>query len=165
MSSSARKILSLAALKSKIRNLKARGEKIIFTNGTFDIIHLGHVAYLEKAKSLGDILVIGVNTDRSVKLYKTPDRPYNSERDRMRVLAGLGCVDFVALFDEPTPLNLIVALKPDVLVKGADWKKSEIAGAAEMKSWGGKVKLVKLVPGKSTSKLIEKMRFSTRASS
>jgi rfaE bifunctional protein nucleotidyltransferase chain/domain len=148
---------SLKSLGSKLRGLR---KKIVFTNGTFDILHLGHVTYLEKAKSFGDVLVIGVNSDASVKSYKNPDRPINPEKDRMAVLAALECVDYVVLFTEPTPLNLICALRPHVLAKGADWKKSQIAGAKETESWGGKVKLVKLVPGRSTTKVIEKMRGS-----
>ena len=158
MSSSAKKITSLTVLKSKIRSLKARGRKIVFTNGTFDLLHVGHVTYLEKAKTFGDILVIGVNTDRSVKSYKTPDRPYNCEQDRLRVLAALACVDFVTLFDQPTPIKLILELEPDILVKGADWKISQIAGAKEVVSWGGQVKLVRLVPGRSTTNILERIK-------
>lgn len=153
-----KKILPLGRLKKSLEALQRRGKKIVFTNGTFDILHLGHVTYLAKAREKGDALVVGVNTDRSVKSYKTPDRPVNPEQDRLKVLAALECVDFAILFDDPTPLKLINALRPDVLAKGADWKKSQIAGAKEVESWGGKVALIKLVAGRSTTNIINKMR-------
>ncbi|MFZ5801677.1 MAG: D-glycero-beta-D-manno-heptose 1-phosphate adenylyltransferase [Candidatus Omnitrophota bacterium] len=156
------KILSGRNWMAPIRRLQKRGRKVVFTNGTFDILHLGHVTYLEKARSFGDILVVGVNTDRSVKTYKNPGRPINPERDRIRVLVALACVDFAVLFEEPTPLRLIRELKPDVLVKGADWKKSEIAGAREVESWGGAVKRVRLVPGRSTTAVIRGILKSKR---
>ncbi len=152
------KIVSRKSLPAISKKLKARRKKLVFTNGTFDILHLGHVTYLQQAKKCGDVLMVGVNSDASVRSYKTPDRPVNPEHDRMSVLAALECVDYVVLFTEPTPLNLILAARPDVLVKGADWKKSQIAGASEVESWGGKVKLVKLVPGRSTTNIIQKMR-------
>ncbi|MBI3316971.1 MAG: D-glycero-beta-D-manno-heptose 1-phosphate adenylyltransferase [Candidatus Omnitrophica bacterium] len=155
MASSAKKIQSLPRLKSLLRLLKKSGKKVVFTNGTFDILHLGHVTYLEKAKSAGDILVIGVNSDRSVKTYKSPQRPLNPEKDRLRVLAALGCVDYVTLFEEPTPLEVIQELRPDILVKGADWKKREIAGAADVESWGGRVLRIPLVSGRSSTRMIE----------
>lgn len=158
MYSSANKIFSQSRLSSLLNRLKKSRKKIVFTNGTFDILHLGHVTYLEKAKSHGDILVIGVNTDRSVKRYKSPDRPINPEKDRLRVVAALGCVDYVTLFDEPTPLDLIIKLKPDVLAKGADWKKSKIVGAKEVESWGGKVVRVPLLKERSSTRIIEKMK-------
>ena len=153
-----RKVIPPSSLKSLASRLRQRGQKIVFTNGTFDILHLGHVTYLQKAKTFGDVLIVGVNSDASVKSYKTPDRPINPQQDRMEVLAALECVDYVVLFTEPTPLNLILAARPHVLVKGADWKKSQIAGAKEVESWGGKVKLVSLVPGRSTTSVINKMR-------
>lgn len=152
------KIISRNSLPLLSKKLRASRKKIVFTNGTFDILHLGHVTYLEAAKKCGDVLVVGVNSDASVRSYKAPDRPVNPEKDRMAVLAALECVDYVVLFTEPTPLNLITALRPHVLAKGADWKKSQIAGAAEVESWGGKVKLLKLVPGRSTTNIIQKMR-------
>lgn len=152
------KIISSQSLKKLAHTLRRRGKKIVFTNGTFDILHLGHVTYLQKAKACGDVLVVGVNSDASVKSYKSPDRPLNPQRDRMAVLAALACVDYVALFEDPTPLRLIVGLRPHVLAKGADWKKSQIAGTKEVKSWGGKVRRIPLVAGRSTTKLIEKMK-------
>ncbi len=139
------------------RQLQRLGKKIVFTNGTFDILHLGHVQYLQKARSFGDVLFVGVNTDRSVKSYKSPDRPVNREKDRALVLCALACVDYAVLFDDPTPLALILRMKPNILVKGADWKKTQIAGAKEVESWGGKVRLVRLTKGHSTTGVIEKI--------
>jgi D-beta-D-heptose 7-phosphate kinase/D-beta-D-heptose 1-phosphate adenosyltransferase len=158
MKPTASKLISLARLKTLGRSLRSRGRRIVFTNGTFDLLHLGHVDYLEKAKRLGDVLVIGVNSDRSVKSYKTPDRPIVPQKDRLRVLSALACVDYVVLFHEPTPIRLILALKPHILAKGADWKKSQIAGAKAVESWKGKVRRLPLVPGKSTSDILLKIR-------
>lgn len=151
------KILLPSTLGRVIARLKKEQKKIVFTNGTFDILHAGHVRYLQKARSLGDLLIVGVNSDASVKKYKGPDRPINPERDRLEVLTALACVDYAILFSEPTPLKLILKIKPDILAKGADWKKSDIAGAREVESWGGKVKLVKLVQGRSTTNVIGKV--------
>jgi rfaE bifunctional protein nucleotidyltransferase chain/domain len=152
------KIIPSSRLNSLISSLRRKKKKIAFTNGAFDILHLGHVTYLEKARQTADILIVGVNSDRSVKSYKSPDRPINPEHDRMGVLAGLACVDYVVMFEEPTPLKLIVKIKPDLLIKGADYKKDQIAGAKEVESWGGKVKLIALVPGRSTTNVIKKLQ-------
>lgn len=152
------KILSQTKLASLLVRIRKQGKKIIFTNGTFDLLHVGHVTYLEKARQFGDFLVVGVNSDRSVKSYKDSSRPLNPEKERMRVLAALACVDYVTLFDQPTPLELIKKCRPDVLVKGADWKKNEIAGAREVESWGGKVKRIPLVKDRSTTRLIHKLQ-------
>jgi rfaE bifunctional protein nucleotidyltransferase chain/domain len=132
------KIVGLSQARSLAERLRRGGKKIVFTNGTFDLLHAGHVDYLQKAKKLGDVLVIGVNTDASVKKYKSPNRPLNPLRDRLRVLTALACVDYAVAFGEPTPLKLILKIKPDVLAKGADWKKSEkwSRGAAESKGSG-----------------------------
>lgn len=130
----------------------------MFTNGCFDILHAGHVTYLEKAKRLGDILIVGLNSDSSVRRIKGPARPVTPEGDRARVIAALEAVDYVTLFSEDTPLTLIRELCPDILVKGADWKKDQIVGAKEVRSWGGKVKQIPLVPGRSTSAIIKKMK-------
>ena len=154
------KIVSRSRLLQLARGWKSANKKIIFTNGTFDILHAGHVTYLEKAKRCGDILVVGVNSDRSVKTYKGPHRPVNPEKDRARIISALACVDYAVIFGEPTPRNLIVQLRPDVLVKGSDWKKEEIAGAREVESWGGRVARIPLVAGKSTTAIIKKMRGS-----
>ena len=153
------KILTPTTLPAVIRKLKAKRRKIVFTNGTFDILHLGHVDYLQKAKKTGDVLIVGVNTDRSVKTYKDPNRPINPQNDRIRVLSALECVDYAILFNDPTPLNLILKVRPDVLVKGSDWAVKEIVGAKEVLSWGGKVKRVPLVSGRSTTRLIRALKL------
>lgn len=154
------KIIPQSKVRILTAALKKRGKKIVFTNGTFDILHLGHVKYLQRAKQSGDVLIVGVNSDQSVKSYKGPHRPINPERDRLAVLAALECIDYVTLFSEPTPLNLILKIRPDYLVKGADWKKSRIAGAKEIESWGGKIKRIRLVPNRSTTRLIEKLNLA-----
>jgi rfaE bifunctional protein nucleotidyltransferase chain/domain len=151
------KIISRRRLNALGRDLRLKRKKVVFTNGTFDLLHIGHVTYLQKAKRLGDVLIVGVNSDRSVKSYKGPGRPLNPEKERLGVLAALACVDYLVLFDEPTPLGLIVTLRPHVLVKGADWKISQIAGASEVKAWGGEVKRIPLVPGRSTTRLLKKI--------
>jgi D-beta-D-heptose 7-phosphate kinase/D-beta-D-heptose 1-phosphate adenosyltransferase len=131
----------------------------VFTNGVFDLLHAGHVALLEVARAAGDALVVGVNTDASVRrLGKGADRPFVAEGERARVLAALAAVDCVVLFDEDTPLALIERLRPDVLVKGADYAPEAIVGAAEVEGWGGRVVRVPLVAGKSTSDLVRKLR-------
>lgn len=151
------KIKSRKQLTLIVRRLKKNGKRIIFTNGCFDILHLGHVRYLEKARSLGDYLVVGLNSDHSVRLIKGKGRPINTQRDRAGILAGLECVNFISVFSEPTPLILIKALRPDVLVKGSDWKSGEIVGAKEVYSWGGKVRRVTLLKGRSTTATLKKI--------
>ena len=153
-----RKIQARRALRQIVSASQKKGKKVVFTNGCFDILHAGHVTYLEKAKKLGDILVVGVNSDASVKRIKGPKRPVNPEGDRLKVIAGLEAVDYVTLFHEDTPLDLIQEIRPNVLVKGADWKKEKIVGGKEVESWGGKVKQVPLVPGRSTTRIIKKMK-------
>lgn len=155
--SSKPKLQSLKSLRSILARLKKRGKKIVFTNGCFDIIHSGHVAYLRAAKKTGDILVLGLNTDRSVRAIKGPSRPLNHERDRAEVLSELQSVDFITFFGDPTPIKLIRALKPDVLVKGADWKKTQIAGWDVVESYGGKVRRIKLKKGRSTTNVLKKL--------
>lgn len=149
------KILTARTLSRWVRRMKSLGKRIVFTNGTFDILHLGHVTYLQKARALGDILIVGVNTDNSVKTYKDPNRPVNPEQDRIKVLTALACVDYAVLFDESTPFQLIQKIRPNVLVKGSDWALKNIVGAREVKSWGGKVKRIPMVPGRSTTRVIE----------
>lgn len=134
------------------------GKKIVFTNGCFDIVHVGHLSYLEKAKQLGDILIVGVNSDNSIKRIKGKDRPINSQCDRLELLAGFECVDYVVLFYEDTPLNLIKAIKPDVLVKGADYTNKLIVGQDVVEKNGGQVFLVEYVEGKSTTDIIKKVQ-------
>jgi len=153
------KILTQKKLGATIRRLKAQGKRVVFTNGTFDILHLGHVTYLEKARAAGDVLIVGVNTDRSVKIYKDPSRPINPEQDRIKVLTALACVDYAILFSEPTPLKLIERIRPAVLVKGADWAIKDIAGAREVLSWGGKVKRIPLVKGRSSTRVIKMLKL------
>lgn len=145
------KIVTKSYLK-KIRN-KNKDKKIVFTNGCFDILHLGHVRYLQKAKGFGDILVVGVNSDSSVRRLKGKGRPIMPQKDRMEILASLGCVDYVVLFNELTPAKLIRSIEPDVLVKGADYKLDEIVGREFVKE----VRTVPLVKGRSTSKIICKI--------
>lgn len=137
-----------------ISNLKSKGKRIVFTNGCFDILHRGHVSYLDKAKSLGDVLILGLNSDASVRRLKGEDRPINNEDDRAFVLAALEAVDFVVIFDEDTPYELISALKPNILVKGADYEGKEVVGSDLV----DEVKLIEFVNGKSTTKTIEKIK-------
>jgi len=151
------KLISKKELLAMCDRLRKRHRKIVFTNGVFDIIHMGHVHYLAKAKSLGDVLIIGLNTDASVRKFKGPNRPLNRQSDRAGVLSALEFVDYVVYFSEPTPANIIRQVKPDILVKGADYKISEIVGADFVKSYGGKVKRIKLLAGRSTSSIIKKL--------
>ena len=150
------KIKSQGALAKKLTGLRARGKKIVFTNGCFDILHLGHVKYLKKARGLGDILVVGLNSDSSVHKIKGPTRPVNSELDRATVLASLYFVDYVTIFGDPTPEKLIKKFRPDVLVKGADWKAKDIIGADFVRSRGGRIVRIPFVNGYSTTSLIKK---------
>jgi D-glycero-beta-D-manno-heptose 1-phosphate adenylyltransferase len=152
------KVLALDILTEIVSRRRSAGQKIIFTNGCFDIIHAGHVDYLQKARRQGDFLVLGLNDDESIRSIKGPDRPINSEQHRARVLAALGCVDAVVLFGEDTPLDLITTLCPDVLVKGADWEEGEIVGAAEVKAGGGRVERIAFANQTSTTAVIDQIR-------
>ena len=147
------RIKSREALAGSVERLKNEGKRIVFTNGCFDILHLGHVKYLEKAKSFGDVLIVGVNSDASVRRLKGENRPVNPEYDRAYLLAALDAVDFVTIFDEDTPYELIEIVGPDVLVKGGDYKGKEVVGSDIAKE----VRLVDFVDGKSTTKIIEKI--------
>ena len=140
-------------LKSIVEELKRQNLKIVFTNGCFDIIHRGHIEYLNKAKKLGDVLIVGLNSDESVKRLKGPTRPINSAEDRAYLLAALEAVDFVVPFEDDTPYELIKMIKPDTLVKGGDYKGKEVVGA----QFSGELKLVEFVDGKSTTKTIQKI--------
>ncbi|MCX5699886.1 MAG: D-glycero-beta-D-manno-heptose 1-phosphate adenylyltransferase [Candidatus Omnitrophica bacterium] len=151
------KIISLPELKRKVRALKQDGQRVVFTNGCFDILHYGHVKYLQDARSKGDYLVVAVNSDSSIKKIKGKNRPVIAQSDRLKTVAALGSVDFVVLFNQDTPLRLIKALKPDILIKGADWSKQNIIGADFVASYGGKALTVNLVKGRSTSAIIEKI--------
>ena len=152
-----KKIKSPNQLKKILGVLKRQGKKIVFTNGCFDILHVGHIRYLSQARKLGDILVVGLNTDRSVRTIKGEKRPLVCENERAEVLSALKVVDYVVLFDEPDPLALIKALKPSILVKGADWPEDKIIGADVIKQSGGRVVRIPLVPGSSSTNLIEKI--------
>lgn len=143
-------------IEASLASLRAQGKKIVFTNGVFDLLHVGHVRYLQEARSLGDALVIGVNADASVKRLKGPTRPVQNENDRAEILAALQAVDFTVIFTEDTPANLIEKVRPDILVKGGDWKIDQIVGAPFVQSYGGKVMSLQFVDGKSTTKIIEK---------
>ena len=153
----AHKICDLAELNLKVHAWKQAKQKIVFTNGCFDLLHAGHVTYLEAAKKRGDKLILGLNTDRSVSAIKGPSRPVVHENDRARVLAALMSVDAVILFDEGTPLKLIKALKPDVIAKGSDYSANQVVGGKEVQSWGGEIALIELVEGRSTSNIIRKL--------
>jgi rfaE bifunctional protein nucleotidyltransferase chain/domain len=137
---------------------RPRSDVVVFTNGCFDVLHRGHVAYLCAARALGDRLIVGLNTDASVQRLKGPGRPVSAEADRAYVVAGLACVDAVTLFDEDTPAELIRALLPDVLVKGADYAPTEVVGRDIVEANGGRLVLVPLVPGQSTSTILERIR-------
>lgn len=153
-----KKIYTLPALSHKIVQERVLGRKISFTNGCFDILHRGHIASLSEAAAEGDFLVVGVNSDSSTKKLKGPDRPVNDEQSRAFILASLLIVDAVIIFDEDTPLELIKALKPDVIVKGGDYTVEQIVGAEEVLAYGGKVVINPIVQGFSTTGLIDKIR-------
>ena len=148
---------SLAAIRKRLK--KAR-KKVVFTNGCFDILHRGHVEYLSNAKSLGDVLIVGVNNDASVKRIKGDGRPIVEEEDRAHVVAALASVDYVCLFGEDTPYEIIRALVPDVLVKGADWPLEKVVGKDVVEKAGGKVKTIKFLSDRSTTRIIEKISKS-----
>jgi D-beta-D-heptose 7-phosphate kinase / D-beta-D-heptose 1-phosphate adenosyltransferase len=153
----AHKICNLPQLLEKVNLWKKTPFKIVFTNGCFDLLHAGHVTYLEAAKKRGDKLILGLNTDRSVSAIKGPERPVVNEDDRARVLAALESVDAVILFDEDTPINLINQLKPDVIAKGSDYRADQVIGGKEVESWGGEIALIDLVAGRSTTNIIKKL--------
>ena len=152
------RVIESEELSRLIEESRSEGLKIVFTNGVFDILHAGHLDYLKRSKKLGDILIVGVNTDESAKAIKGPNQPFNSQDDRAALLAGLECVDYVALFSEGTPINMISSVRPDLLVKGADYSADEVVGKAIVESYGGKVKLIPFKEGFSTSSLIEKIK-------
>jgi D-glycero-beta-D-manno-heptose 1-phosphate adenylyltransferase len=153
------KIHTSQSLTEQVESWQSEGKKIVFTNGCFDIVHLGHIDYLEKARNLGDKLVLGLNTDASVRRLKGETRPVVNEYARSRMMAAFEFVDAVVLFGEPTPLELIEKVKPDILVKGDDYSLETIVGADFVLSKGGEVKTIALVKGYSTSLLIEKIRL------
>lgn len=153
------KVVTSGQLVPILNRARAQKKRIVFTNGCFDLMHVGHIRYLQAAKALGNLLVVGVNSDASVRhLGKAPDRPIVGEAQRAEVLAALGCVDYVVIFNEPDPLRLITALEPDVLVKGGDWTIDKIVGRDVVEQRGGTVKTIPLVPGMSTTSLINRIR-------
>jgi len=149
------KIKTREELQRLIHNLKRSGKRIVFTNGCFDILHVGHVRYLEEAKSLGDVLVVGINSDRSVRGLKGPRRPILPVEERGEILSGLGCTDYITVFEEPTPFDLISLLQPDVLVKGGDWTPEQVVGREVVEGSGGRVVILPFVEGSSTTNIID----------
>lgn len=157
------RILDDAGLERFVQQARASGQRIVFTNGVFDILHPGHVRYLQAAKSYGDVLVVGLNSDASVRRNKGSDRPINPEDERAEVLAALAAVDAVSIFDDDTPAEIIRRVQPDVLVKGADWPADQIVGRDTVEARGGRVVLEPVEQGYSTSAIIEKARQTRRA--
>jgi D-glycero-beta-D-manno-heptose 1-phosphate adenylyltransferase len=156
------KVMTRDQLSPLLQQARTQGKRIVFTNGCFDLMHIGHTRYLQAAKALGDVLVVAVNSDTSVRsLNKALDRPIVSEAQRAEVVAALGCVDYVILFNEPDPQSLIAALQPDVLVKGGDWAVERIVGREIVEARGGVVRTIPLVPGVSTTSLIQRIRSTT----
>jgi len=141
-----------------VDQLRATGKTVVFTNGVFDLLHVGHLRYLQHARGLGDALVVGLNSDRSVRLNKGPDRPITPEAERAEILEALACVDSVVIFDEETPRDLILAIQPDVLVKGADWAEDAIVGRDIVEARGGRVVRVAIEAGHSTTNIVDRIR-------
>jgi D-beta-D-heptose 7-phosphate kinase/D-beta-D-heptose 1-phosphate adenosyltransferase len=157
------KILNLDRLLVRAAEWRASGHTIVFTNGCFDILHVGHIALLEECRRFGDKVVVGINTDASVSRLKGPDRPVVGERERACILAALSATDAIVTFDAPTPIDLIAALRPDVLVKGGDYTEQSIVGAPEVRSWGGRVVIVPTVQGFSTTNIARKLAHSPKS--
>jgi D-beta-D-heptose 7-phosphate kinase/D-beta-D-heptose 1-phosphate adenosyltransferase len=153
-------ITDYAILKRIALRLRKNGKKIVFTNGCFDLMHYGHVKYLEEASGKGDALIVGINSDASIKRIKGKNRPIVGQKDRLRLVAALESVSYVVPFRQDTPLALITMIRPHVLIKGADWKRKDIVGNEFVKSYGGRVKTIRFVPGKSTTALIKKIARS-----
>ncbi len=151
------KIVTWEALKEQVERVRGEGKKISFTNGCFDILHVGHVQYLREARKTGDLLILGLNSDASVRAIKGEKRPLVPQGERAEVIASLDVVDYVTLFDDPTPLRLIEYLRPDVLVKGGDWKEESVVGGNAVKSRGGRIVIVPLTEGASTTNIIDKV--------
>jgi rfaE bifunctional protein nucleotidyltransferase chain/domain len=151
------KILSRKRAAEATRKARRRGERVVFTNGCFDLLHVGHVRGLEAARGHGDRLVVALNSDASVRRLKSPGRPVMPERQRAEIVAALACVDWVVVFREDTPLKTIEALRPEVLAKGGDWALDRIVGRAEVESWGGRVVRLRQIPGARTSAIVERI--------
>jgi len=158
------KLLKIDSLTEELTRHRRQKKIIVFTNGCFDVLHRGHIEFLKFCKLQGDIVVLGLNSDSSVKAIKGPDRPINNQHDRAAVLAALETVDYITVFDEPTPLNLIKKVKPDVLVKGQDWAQKGVVGREFVESYGGTVALAPIVEGKSSTATIEKIKSLERKS-
>lgn len=157
------KIVNLLKLIEIVEDSRHRGKKIVFTNGCFDILHMGHVAVLRKAKNLGDLLIVGLNSDASVRRLKGRRRPIMPIEERAAILASLTCVDHITVFEDDTPVNLLMAIKPDILVKGNDYTKEQVVGGDVVVSYGGRVELVELVSGVSTTSIIDRIIESRNA--
>ena len=151
------KITDRQNLKGITARLREEGKQVVFTNGCFDLIHFGHVQYLQEAKALGDVLVLGLNSDASVQRLKGDKRPLISQAERAHILAALNCIDYVVIFDEDTPLELIEAVTPDILVKGGDYSPETVVGREHVEKHGGKVEIIRFVDGRSTTSLVEKV--------
>lgn len=154
------KLVKREELPELLKELRSQGKTIVTTNGCFDILHVGHVRYLQKTKTFADVLIVALNSDISVKKIKGPDRPVNNENDRAEILCALSCVDYVVLFDESSPENLLVEIKPDVHTKGADYTVETLPEAKAIMANGGRIEFINFVEGKSTTAVIEKMRNS-----
>lgn len=152
------KIRSVDALLDELAWRRKQNETVVFTNGCFDVVHRGHIEYLKFTKQQGDIVVLGLNSDGSVRAIKGPDRPINNEHDRAAVLAALETVDYITIFDDPTPIDLIMKVRPDVLVKGEDWAEKGVVGREFVESYGGRVMLAPLLEGRSSTATIEKIK-------
>lgn len=150
--------MGLVTSAQDLKKILESKKNIVFTNGCFDLLHVGHVRYLKEAKALGQILVVGVNSDSSVKKLKGPSRPLQNENDRAEILSSLACVDYVVIFSEETPLKLIEEISPQILVKGGDWKPEQIVGSQHVLARGGKVFSLNFIEGRSTTKIIEKSK-------
>jgi len=151
------KILDWKNLKEEVDRLRRQGKKIVFTNGCFDILHVGHARYLRQAREKGDLLILGLNSDASVRKIKGEKRPLIPQEERADLLACLEFVDYVTIFEETTPLELILYLKPDVLIKGGDWAEEQVVGRKEVMSWGGTVAIIPEIPGASTTNIVGKI--------
>ena len=152
------KIFEQKALKSLLDELHGKGKKIAFTNGCFDILHIGHIRYLKEAKKKADILVLALNSDSSVRSLKGEKRPIVPEQERAEIMAALEFIDFITIFPELTPLELIKYLRPDILIKGGDWPEDKVVGRDEVKKWGGRVVIIPEITGKSTTNIVEKIK-------
>jgi D-beta-D-heptose 7-phosphate kinase/D-beta-D-heptose 1-phosphate adenosyltransferase len=157
----ASRVLSWAQADAFIKQERSRGRRIVFTNGVFDLLHPGHVRYLQRARSLGDRLIVGLNADVSVRRNKGPARPITPENERAEILSALECVDAVVIFDQDTPADIVRLVQPDILVKGADWPADQIVGRDTVEARGGKVVLVPVEQGHSTSAIVQRIRDSS----